>query len=371
MRFPRIVAFVVCLPLVAGLAIFGQQTVSVDKLTEFVKSAIKQKNPDQDVAKFLSTMKMGEKVTPAVVEDLQMAGAGPKTVEALRQLVTKTATLSSPTKTVITKPVSTGPPEPSASAKKEVLAEAREFALNYVKSLPDFICLQATRRSVDNHFEIGSEGSWSFQDRLAEKLTFFDHKENYELLQYNENSTVGKTWESVGGSMSRGEWASLMANVFEPSTHTDFQWLRWGNLDSSLMHVFQYRVDREYSQETISYQNDQKITAGFHGLVYVQNGVNVVRRITVVPDIPPSFPIQDIDQQIDYNYQPIGEQTHLLPTYSRVVMRVGHQASMNEIDWRQYRKYSADSTIRFDTADDKSDGGEKEQPAAGAAGTPK
>jgi hypothetical protein len=34
-------------------------------------------------------------------------------------------------------------------------------------------------------------------------------------------------------------------------------------------------------------------------------------------------------------------------------MRNGHIASMNEIEWRQYRKYSADTSITFDTTDDK------------------
>jgi hypothetical protein len=46
-----------------------------------------------------------------------------------------------------------------------------------------------------------------------------------------------------------------------------------------------------------------------------------------------------------------------------VQMRDGHIASMNEIEWRQYRKYSADTSITFDTSDDAplSDDKTKEQ----------
>jgi hypothetical protein len=338
----------------SGFAALAQQTLTVARLTEAVKSAIQQKNADKDVAAFVAKIRMSEKLNPTVVEDLQSAGAGPKTLAALVSLVTQSASLSAPpARMVMTTAKPTGPREPSAADKETVLRDAREFALSYVKSLPDFLCLQVTRRSVDRHFEIGSEGSWTPEDRIIEKLTYFDHKENYEMMQHNDTALIGKTWEALGGSFSRGEWATLLSEIFEPSTHTDFQWSRWGTLRGHLSHVYQYSIEQQYSQETISYQNTQKITAGFHGNVYVENGTNVVLRITVVPDIPLSFPVQDVDQTVDYDYQQIGPQTFLLPLRSQVQMRDGHIASRNEIEWRQYRKYSADTSITFDTGDDK------------------
>jgi hypothetical protein len=348
----------------------AQQTLTVAKLEEAIKSSIQLKLADKDIAAFAAKVKMSEKLSPKVVEDLQSAGAGPRTVAALTLLVTQSASLSAaPAKMVMTTQQPTGPPAPSDTEKKRILEDTREWALNYVKSLPDFLCMEVTRRSVDPHFEIGSEGSWSPSDRLIEKLTYFDHKENYELLQHNDNAMIGKTWESVGGSISRGEWATLLAEIFEPSTNTDFHWQRWGTLRGHLTAVYEYTVQQEYSQETIGYgdpPNNQKITAGFHGLLYVQNSPkNVVLRLTVIPDIPPSFPVQDVDQIVDYDYQDIGPEKFLLPLHSQVKMRNGHIASMNEIEWRQYRKYSADTSITFNTADDKPlpDDKTKEQPA--------
>lgn len=369
LSFQRAIA-VVCLVAVFGFLALAQQSLTVAKLVEAVRSSIQLKNPDKDVALYIAKIKLSERLSPNVVEELQSAGAGPKTVAALTLLVTQSATLSpAPPKMVMTAPQPTGPREPSEPEKKQALQEARDFALSYVKSLPDFLCLQVTRRSVDPHFQIGSEGSWSPEDRIVEKLTFFDHKEGYELIQHNDNSLVGKSWETLGGSISRGEWATLLAEIFEPATNTDFHWLRWGTLRGQLTHVYQYRVEQQNSQETISYQNEQKITAGFHGNVYVQKGANAVLRITVVPDIPASFPVQDVDQTVDYDYQKIGNETHLLPLRSQVQMRDGHIASRNEIEWRQYRKYSADTSITFDTTDDKplSDDKTKEQATPGQA----
>jgi hypothetical protein len=365
LSFRRAAGFVFLLAFVA----LAQQTLTVSKLVDFIKSAVQQKNPDKDVAAFVAKLKLSEKLNPNVVEELQNAGAGPKTVAALEALVTQTASLSAaPAKMVMTLPQPTGPREPSDAEKKQALEETREWALSYVKSLPDFLCVEVTRRSVDPHFQVGSEGSWSPQDRLIEKLTYFDHKENYELLQHNDTALIGKTWETLGGSISRGEWATLLAQIFSPSTNTDFHWLRWGTLRGNLAHVYQYAVEQQYSQETISYgdpANNQKIIAGFHGLIYIQKGANVVLRVTVIPDIPPSFPVQDVDQMVDYDFQQIGNQTFLLPLRSQVKMRDGHVASLNEIEWRQYRKYSADTSITFDTEDDKplSDDKTKEQAA--------
>jgi hypothetical protein len=369
MRFwSRRAAVLVCLLAVFLLAFsaLAQQSLTVAKLVEFIRSSIQQKLTDKDVALYVAKIKMSEKLNPSVVEDLQSAGAGPRTVAALAALVTQSASLSAPPpKVVMTAPQSTGPREPSEAEKNEALQAAREFALSYVKSLPDFLCMQVTRRTVDPHFQIGSEGSWSPADRIIEKLTFFDHKENYELIQHNDNALVGKSWETLGGSISRGEWATVLAEIFEPATDTEFHWLRWGTLRGQLTHVYQYRVEQENSQETISYQNEQKITAGFHGTVYIQKGTNVVLRITVVPDIPPNFPVQDVDQTVDYDYQTIGTSTFLLPLRSQVQMRDGHIASRNEIEWRQYRKYSADTTLTFDTSDEAplSDDKTKEQAA--------
>jgi len=254
MRFTSLRVSVCAVALILwGLSAQAQQTLTVERLIEFVKSSVEQKNSDKDVAKFLESTKLSERLTPQVVEELQSDGAGPKTVAVLVQMVNQTESLKpAPSKIVMTAPTPTGPPEPSDAEKKKALDEVTSFSRDYVKALPDFVCMEVTRRSVDPHYQPGTGGSWSPYDRLLEKLTFFDHKENYELLQRNDTATVGKTWESVGGSISRGEWASVLAEIFDPATHTQFQWTRWGNIRGNLTHVYQYRVEQKYSHETIS-----------------------------------------------------------------------------------------------------------------------
>src|SRR4051812_38246928 len=111
---------VVCLLSAFCLVAFAQQTLTVAKLVEAVKSSIQLKNQDKDVAGYLARVKMSERLSPVVVEELQAAGAGPRTVAALTLLVTQSASLSpAPPKMVITTPQATGPREPAEAEKKQ------------------------------------------------------------------------------------------------------------------------------------------------------------------------------------------------------------------------------------------------------------
>ncbi|MES1260146.1 MAG: hypothetical protein ABUS49_00315, partial [Acidobacteriota bacterium] len=236
--------------------------------------------------------------------------------------------------------------------QEKILAEVREYALNYTKSLPNFICLQVTRRSVDPHYQPGSRGSWSPSDTIHEKLSYFDQQEKYEAISVNGNAMFGKTWETLGGSISRGEFGSLLRDVFEPATDAIIVWDHWATWDGKLAYVFRYTVLQPRSHYSVDYEKKDHVVPGYHGLVYVEKGRNVILRLTIDPDMPTGFPVQEIHQEIKYGYFPINGQEYLLPLTSAVQSRAGSYGSRNEIEFRKYQKYSADTSIKFDETDD-------------------
>lgn len=320
-------------------------------LVDFVTSSIAQKQPDKAVAATLAGMKMSERLTPAVVEDLQGKGAGPKTVAALSRLAEMSASLAAAAPKV--EPPKPKPiPPPSYEEQQTILAEAREYAINYSKTLPDFLCLQRTHRYVDRNFKPGSQGSWSPSDRVVAKLSYFDQKEKYDLLSDNDNSLVGKQYESVGGSISTGEFGSVLKDIFDPASAAEFHWERWATVRGQLAHAYTYAIDQPHARRTVDYNHDQQTTPGYHGEVFILKGANTVVRLTVEPDMPPGFPIQEIHQTIDYSYVDISGQKFWLPLKSDLIMRSDRNGSKNEIDWSGYRKYSADTSITFDDKDD-------------------
>src|SRR6516164_2478879 len=82
------------LVLLSAGVMLAQRQMTVAQLVDFVKSAVQQHNDDRKVADFVRTIKLTNRLDDATVEALQNAGAGPKTVAALRTLTDSTANLA-------------------------------------------------------------------------------------------------------------------------------------------------------------------------------------------------------------------------------------------------------------------------------------
>ena len=73
------------------LGISAQSGVTIQQVKEFIHSAVKEKQPDKQVAAALRTLKLSERLDERTVEELQGEGAGPKTVAALKELAARSA----------------------------------------------------------------------------------------------------------------------------------------------------------------------------------------------------------------------------------------------------------------------------------------
>jgi len=360
MRFCRIAAvYVMCLGVWAGSG------YTVEQIKQFIQSAIQLKNPDKEVAETLRKMKLAERLDLDTVEALQGEGAGPKTVAVLKALATESASLPA-ARPPAPPPVYVPPPPPSSEEQSKLLDEVRDYAVNYTHRLPDFICLEQTRRYVDT---TGKE-SWRLSDVLTARLSYFNQKEDYKLISQNDKVVTEASYTSAGGALSMGDFGTTMRDIFDPKSHTSFAWERWTTLRGRRTHVISYRVPLEFSRYTIEYQGEQKddvqrITVGYHGSVYVDNELHTIVRIAQeAQNIPPSFPVQAAKETLDYDFTKIGDSEFFLPLVANLQMHSGRVWTKNVKEFRLYRKFSADAVIKFDGAelpplpDDKT----KEQP---------
>jgi len=80
----------------ASLCWSATTRLTVEQLVSFVRSAIQLKQPDRQVASYLGTVILTQRLDDITIEDLQGEGAGPKTVEALKALREASQTLSAP-----------------------------------------------------------------------------------------------------------------------------------------------------------------------------------------------------------------------------------------------------------------------------------
>jgi hypothetical protein len=236
-------------------------------------------------------------------------------------------------------------PPPSPEEWRKILDDTRQYALNYTRQLPDFICTQVTRRYVD---PAGLE-FWETQDVLTARLSYFEQKEDYKLMLVNGRYTE-LPYQAVGGAISQGEFGSMMREIFERPTAATFGWERWATLRGRRMHVFSYTVEQPRSKWTVEYEKQDRITPGYHGLIYVDSENGMVARITLEADgVPPSFPIQQVSSTLDYDSAEIGEQQYVLPLRAVMRMREGRALFKNEVEFRLYRKFSAEASISFET----------------------
>lgn len=337
---------------VMSMAAWAQAGYTVEQIKSFIHSAIEMKQQDKEVAAMLRKMKLTERLSLSAVETLQGEGAGPKTVAALKELATESEALPQ-AKPPAPKPVYVPPPPPSSEEQAQVLAEVKEYALNYSRTLPDFICLEQTRRYVDT---TGQE-AWRAMDVVTARLTYFDQKEDYKLVSMNDRVMTDVAYTSVGGALSMGDFGTTMREVFEPVSETHFEWERWSTLRKRRAHVYSYRVPLEHSKYSIHYSDGPKdegttVIVGYHGSIFVDRDTNMVVRITVeAENIPPSFPVRQVKETLDYDFTKIGDREFLLPLVADVRMHASRVWTKNVKEFRLYRKFSADTSIKFDGSD--------------------
>jgi hypothetical protein len=342
------------------LAAMGQ-SLSVEKLISFLQSSeklIKEgKMTDKELAGYLSKVKLTERLDDRAIEELQGAEKiGPKTLEALHGLRERSQSLAS-AKLPPPEPKPVPIPPPTSQEQAAIMTDVREYALNYSKTLPDFICTQVTRRfaapapGTKYGGSADSQPSWYAQDTLTIKLSYFEQKEDYKLILVNNTMTT-QDYKTLGGSTTTGDFGSMMREIFEPASQAHFEWDHWGTLRGRRVLAFTYRVAQSRSQWHIVYEKTNDIVPAYHGLVYVDKETHEVMRVTLeAENIPPGFPIRRADTVLDYDYQQLSGKTFLLPLKSTTIMATGEYWTKNDEEFRVYRKYSTESEIKFDSTD--------------------
>ena len=168
---------------------------------------------------------------------------------------------------------------------------AHVIALDYSKSLPDFICTQMVRR-----FDTAT-GRWQLHDTLEVKLTYFGQKEDYKLLSVNGRSAA-TSYSSIGGAISQGEFGSLLRLIFDAKSAGR---VPLGPLDQAAqtagLRVFLQDPGREFhvtgwtSSAAAEYAPRYSTVPGQRGFVWVDRETNRILRIFAeADDIQRRFP---------------------------------------------------------------------------------
>jgi len=349
--------------------LYAQQAMNVDQLADFIRSelALKQ-HTDKQIAAYLKRVQLTEKLPAKTIEDLETQGAGPKTVEALKELQTEAAALKTPAHDPTYSPATAGVapataeptarlsvkqaiPPPNSVQEKAILDRMRDYAMNYTLGLPNFICVQVTRRYVQPLTGRYKDSEHSAGDILA-KVSYNQGQEHYNVFSVNGKYTETAIEHIGGGATSTGEFGSMMKEVFAPESEAEFAFDHWGKLRGRVLAAFRYSIDSAHTHYSIDYaadeHDDQRIYTAYQGLVYADANTGEIAQIRFeAVNSPPSFPVRQATEILDYDMVDIGGQRYMCPMLARLWMRTADAKTHNVIEFRDYRKFGAETSITY------------------------
>jgi len=224
------------------------------------------------------------------------------------------------------------------------MAAMTEYARNYTKSLPNYMCVQTTRRRM----EPTVRGYQPFGDEVRETLTFFDQKESYKVEMINGKSVANVDHMQLGGVVSSGEFGTMMAHIFDPESGTEFDWDHWATLRGRRMYVFSFSVPKSAGYSMYHGESKREYISAYKGLVYADVETKAIMRIKMdCVGIPADFPIKEVGITLDYTPTKIADQEFVLPFHFELHSTETKAITKNEADYKLYRKFGAEATVTF------------------------
>jgi hypothetical protein len=239
---------------------------------------------------------------------------------------------------------------PSDADAAALIERGRQRALEYAKSLPDFECTEVVRRYAD--LDPRQRNGLTPTDKLTIRIRYGQKKEDHKLILINDKP-AGRTFEDLQGAIGSGEFGSTMSAIFEPSTQTSFHWESWKTERKHRVAVYGYVVDvarSRYRLATGIGADMHQAIVGYHGVVEIDGETGEVLHFTYVADrLPKELSLESASTTVDYAFADVGGQDYLLPARSVAQLRGPGVTARNEMDFREYHKFSADSSIAFGT----------------------
>ena len=260
--------------------------------------------------------------------------------KAADQHLTSTAALANSQFTIVS-PSHPVPP-PTDAEVHGIIEGARQRALAWSDSLPNFFCVEVTDHSIDST----GRGDWRHKDTMVQLMRYVDHQESRTTLELNGKKASVQPAD-LDFAHSVGEFGGMFQVVFDPSAKAKFTWKESDVLDGQPVQVFAFRVAAANSNFDLTGENNRQHAVGFHGLLYLDAATRSIRRITIdADDIPENLLVRASTISVDYSWISINGHDYLLPVRGAVSLREGkHQAVLNEFAFRNYRRFGAQIRI--------------------------
>jgi hypothetical protein len=227
----------------------------------------------------------------------------------------------------------------------DLVRRATDAAMDFTEGLPNYIC----RENIGRYQSETHVPNWQAIDIVATDVLYENHQESYKNLTIN-GKPVKKSIEELDGAWSTGEFGTIMINLFSPATAAEFKFRKDSRSGGVLAKVYDFNVEHANSVWQVRV-SAQSYNPAYRGAVWIDPQTARVLRIEMQAyGFPKDFPTDHVECATDYEYIRLGDaHQYLLPVHSENLMcqRGSDVCSRNVIDFRNYRKYTGESTIKF------------------------
>jgi len=233
----------------------------------------------------------------------------------------------------------------------DLIRRAADAAMNFTETLPAYVCTEVMARYQSETAHV----SWQPLDVVSTNVVYENGKEDYRNVQI-DGRPVNKKIEEIGGSWSTGEFGTLLIDLFSPATAAEFRPKGESRSSGIVAKLYDFSVRRENSHWEI-HMGSQGYQPAYQGSVWIDPQTARVLRIEMQAlGFPSDFPTDHVESATDYQYTRLGDaKQYLLPVHSESLscQRGSNYCSRNAIDFRNYHKYTGESSITYGDPKDK------------------
>ena len=248
-------------------------------------------------------------------------------------------------------PESPAPPDapkpPVQFQEDPMITKARDVAAQFSGQLPNFFCQQITTRYESDHPKTG----WDALDTVTADVAYENGQETYKNIKVGGKPVHG-SMDDISGTRSTGEFATMLDDLLNPYTAAMFKRTGTDTVAGRSTYVYHFEVLRENSHWRIE-AAAQLYYPAYAGSIWIDKQTSRVLRIEQqAKSMPLLFPFDTVESATDYAFVRLSTpQEFLLPVNAEVLscVRGSSNCARNKIEFRNYRKFGADTTITFDS----------------------
>jgi len=235
-------------------------------------------------------------------------------------------------------------PESRPQPGDDLVRKAAAAAFDFTEGLPNYVCQEQIARYASDT----RPADWRSIDLVSAAVVYENGKEDYRDIKVNGKPRP--SFADTEGAWSTGEFGTLLIDLFAPATDAQFHFRRTERIAGIYARVYDYAVDHPHSHWNLTVSSQSYLPA-YRGSVWIDPQTARVLRIEEqAVDLPSTFPAGHVESATDYEYVQLGDaRKYLLPVHSETLMcQHGSDACQrNTIDFRNYHKYTGESTITF------------------------